>query len=116
MAWNGHGGSSIDHKTISWHLLRVFKLLLQYHSKSREKAVTLLAQSGATNPSYFLKVKGNNGDDRVGALTSKPQTQASHPKPTQSCANSFSMVDVLNETKLCFFWEAFQESGQEHAH
>lgn len=35
-----------------------------------------------TNPSYFLKVKGNNGDDRVGTLTSESQTQASHSKAT----------------------------------
>lgn len=82
MAWKGYGRSSRDHNAISWHVLRVFKQLSQYHSESREEEVTLLAQVEATNPSYFLKVKKNNGDDRVRALTSKSQTQASHPKAT----------------------------------
>lgn len=66
-------------KTISWHL---FKLLSQRQSESTEKAITLLAQMEGTNPSYFLKVTGNNGDDRVRTPMSKSQTQASHSKAT----------------------------------
>lgn len=74
--WNGYGGIQRP-KTISWHLFRVFKLLSQHHSESTEKAITLLAQMEGTNPSYFLKVTRNNGDDRLKTLMSKSQTQAS---------------------------------------
>lgn len=56
------GGEEIQsHKTISWHLSRGIKLLSQYRSESREKAVMLHAQMEGTNPSYFLKVTGHNG-------------------------------------------------------
>lgn len=81
MEWNGDGRIQRP-KTISWHLFRVFKLLSQHYSENTEKAITLLAQMEGTNPSYFLKVTGNNGDDRVRTLMSKSKTQASHPKAT----------------------------------
>lgn len=56
------GGEGIQsHKTISWHIFRVIKLLSQYRSESTEKAVILHAQMERTNPSYFLKVTGHNG-------------------------------------------------------
>lgn len=57
--------ASRDQKTTSWHLLRLFKMLSEDHSERTEKAITLLAQMEGINPSYFLKVTGNNGDDRV---------------------------------------------------
>lgn len=59
MEWLWGGGLSI-----SWHLFREFKSLSQSHSKSTEEVVTPLAQMETTNPSYFLKVQGNNGDDK----------------------------------------------------
>lgn len=40
-------------------------MLSEDHSERTEKAITLLAQMEGINPSYFLKVTGNNGDDRV---------------------------------------------------
>jgi hypothetical protein len=35
----------------------------------------MLALMKGTNPSYFLKGTGNNGDDRVGTLPAKSQSE-----------------------------------------
>lgn len=120
-------GSSRDHKTISWLLFRVFKLLSQYHSNNTKTVVTLLPQMEGTNPSYFLKIIGNNSNGNAGIriLISKPCTQAFHPKATlplisqnktsSVCANSFCRGHVLTGAQISLWWEASQRSGHRPA-
>lgn len=87
MGWDGYRGH-LETQSHFQHLFSVFKMLSQCHSESTEKAITLLAQMVETNPSYFLKVTGDNGDERVRTLMSNPKHRPLTQRPLSLCNNT----------------------------